>query len=667
MARSVLPISVRIGFKVTGHHGDRPVERFRGLVPAEIGMRASGRHSAVLHRKPYGLGVLKAVVALALWADEPRPAAGQPQPAILIHNVGVTVDENGGTYTQQVWLQAEPTAVVTISAVSGDPTVVTVHPGTLTFTAANYSTRQEVTYTGVDDSILNGAHRSTTVTYTASGGNYAGVSLQDNVIAHDDEPLRFTVAEGRSYTFNLAFVVSYGCTPVVVTPSSSDPGILSTAPATLTWTEQNSGMQQSLTATFHDNNDLGNGRVTLRLPLTRPCDEGPFFQEIIFTVTDNDTGRLTVDARPACSTTVTDMSVTPSKVLVLDPVPSVEVATEYRVIFDGTGSWLEALPIEPGGRSIHLSFGTFAELRNAYAGFSGFEYRLTDHPDVTARCTWEFDDGGDDGGGDDGGGDGGDDGGGDGGDDGGGDDDQPEPTPPAVSLSASPNPVDEGASVTVAAQLSEALTADVSIPLTLTAGTAEAGDYGSLSGITISAGSTSGTGTISTSEDADTDDETFTVAMGILPPLVRAGSPGSVEVTIRDTTQPNRPPAFEAPTYVFELPENENGRINPVALGSVVAADPDGDEVTYALVSDDGASQSPSAVRRAREGSHSSSRPVGADPPLEQENCGWRGFMDKGTTHPPHRGRSTRASTGCRAFPARIRSTGCQRGGDINE
>ena len=71
------------------------------------------------------------------------------------------------------------------------------------------------------------------------------------------------------------------------------------------------------------------------------------------------------------------------------------------------------------------------------------------------------------------------------------------------------------------------------------AGTAEAGDYGPLSSITISSGETSGTGTITTAVDADTDDETFTVALGSsLPTSVEAGSPDSVEVTIDDTTIP---------------------------------------------------------------------------------------------------------------------------------
>ena len=107
---------------------------------------------------------------------------------------------------------------------------------------------------------------------------------------------------------------------------------------------------------------------------------------------------------------------------------------------------------------------------------------------------------------------------------------------PSVSLDASPNPVDEGSAVTVTATLTAVLSADVTIPLTLTAGTAEDGDYGSLPSITINGGATSGTGTVSTTEDADRDDETFMVALGTLPAAVTEGSPSSVEVTIRDTT-----------------------------------------------------------------------------------------------------------------------------------
>ena len=106
---------------------------------------------------------------------------------------------------------------------------------------------------------------------------------------------------------------------------------------------------------------------------------------------------------------------------------------------------------------------------------------------------------------------------------------------PAVTLAASPNPVPEGSDVTVTATLSAALGADVTIPLTLTPGTAEAGDYGALASIAITAGSTTGTGTVTTVRDTDSDDETFTVELGTsLPSSVEAGTPSSVEVRIAD-------------------------------------------------------------------------------------------------------------------------------------
>ena len=56
---------------------------------------------------------------------------------------------------------------------------------------------------------------------------------------------------------------------------------------------------------------------------------------------------------------------------------------------------------------------------------------------------------------------------------------------PKVSLSVDPNPVDEGESVTVTVHLSDALSTDVAIPLTLTSGTAESGDYDSTTPVNL--------------------------------------------------------------------------------------------------------------------------------------------------------------------------------------
>ena len=154
---------------------------------------------------------------------------------------------------------------------------------------------------------------------------------------------------------------------------------------------------------------------------------------------------------------------------------------------------------------------------------------------------------------------------------------QPPPTSPtpvssvSVRLSVSPNPVGEDASATVTAMLSAPLDAAVTIPLVLTAGTAEAGDYGALASITIAANEPSGSGVIAMVPDLDTDDETFTVALGGLPTVVAAGSPESVEVTIADYTQvvvtedistSAEPDGDELPT-AFALDQNYPNPFNP--------------------------------------------------------------------------------------------------------
>ena len=111
-----------------------------------------------------------------------------------------------------------------------------------------------------------------------------------------------------------------------------------------------------------------------------------------------------------------------------------------------------------------------------------------------------------------------------------------EDATPQVTLSAAPNPVAEGSSATVKATLSKAWSANLTIPLSVTAGSAESGDYTAPSSVAIKAGETSGAAALSTADDSDLDDETLTVALGSLPAGIVAGSPSSVAVAIRDKT-----------------------------------------------------------------------------------------------------------------------------------
>ena len=159
-------------------------------------------------------------------------------------------------------------------------------------------------------------------------------------------------------------------------------------------------------------------------------------------------------------------------------------------------------------------------------------------------------------------------------------DDDGQPLLPRASLSVSPNPVAEGQSVTVTVRLSETLSNSVTIPLALASGTAESGDFGALTSITVAGGQTTGEGTISTIEDADEDDETFTVSLGSLPPGVTAGDPSSVEVTIREEDLPPPPPSNNPPTVRATCQPCTVPRGGAVRLRAD-ASDPDGDPISY--------------------------------------------------------------------------------------
>ena len=110
---------------------------------------------------------------------------------------------------------------------------------------------------------------------------------------------------------------------------------------------------------------------------------------------------------------------------------------------------------------------------------------------------------------------------------------------PTVTLSSSPSPVQEGVTVIVKATLSSPATQAMAFPVTVTRGSAEAQDLGTLpTTIRIARGEWRGTANLATRKDDDEDDETFTVALDTanLPSGIVAGAVTSVDVTILDIT-----------------------------------------------------------------------------------------------------------------------------------
>ncbi len=122
-------------------------------------------------------------------------------------NVGITVNIGNGLITKehpttpltdtfQVVLNSQPTANVTLNnIVSTDIGEVTVNPGTLTFTTANWNFAQTVTVTGVDDAAVDGIISVMIDLGTATSGdpNYDAFDPGDVTVFNIDDEAPFEV------------------------------------------------------------------------------------------------------------------------------------------------------------------------------------------------------------------------------------------------------------------------------------------------------------------------------------------------------------------------------------------------------------------------------------------------------------------------------------------
>ena len=174
-----------------------------------------------------------------------------------------------------------------------------------------------------------------------------------------------------------------------------------------------------------------------------------------------------------------------------------------------------------------------------------------------------------------------------------------------VDYGAATYTVTEGGSVTITVTLSAEADRKLEIPITITAGTAETGDY-TVSGLTSGAlafvpGESSKTFEISAQRDNDGDDETVDLGFGsTLPTRVTAGALTASQVTIDDNyrrsgggggggtppvnTRPvNNPPVFNSGT-VDTVSVAENTVADTDIGGPVTAVDSDAnDTLTYSL------------------------------------------------------------------------------------
>ena len=174
---------------------------------------------------------------------------------------------SGESYT--VRLGSQPTATATVTISGHDGTDLTLSTTTLTFTTSNWNTAREVTVTAAQDP--DAADDPTTLTHTATGGDYGDVDRDLPVTVTDDETASIVLSatelepvegdsSGRSYSVRLSHVPTATTTVTVRGHAGTD---LSLDRTSLTFTSSNWNTAQTVTVTASHDDDAVTDRVTL--------------------------------------------------------------------------------------------------------------------------------------------------------------------------------------------------------------------------------------------------------------------------------------------------------------------------------------------------------------------------------------------------------------------
>ena len=301
-------------------------------------------------------------------------------------------DAAGSSYT--VKLATEPLGSVSVTISGHDGADLTLSGTTLTnnqltFTTTNWDTAQTVTIkAGQDD---DGAADTATLTHTASGGDYAGITAELPVTVTDDDSAGIVLSEtdltvtegysaGSSYTVKLATEPSGS---VIVTISGHDGADLTLSGTTLTnnqltFTTTNWDTAQTVTVKAGDDDNADNESETLAhtafggdyvnvtkdLPVSITDDEVPVtvqFGATTYEVVEGETVTVAVTLSadpertvviplthtPQGNTTSTDYSGVPANVTFSTGDMS------QTITFTATQD-----DVDDGGKSVLLAFGT---------------------------------------------------------------------------------------------------------------------------------------------------------------------------------------------------------------------------------------------------------------------------------------------------------------------
>ncbi len=190
------------------------------------------------------------------------PRATLPESGVL---------EDGAAAQLKFWLK--PSHVIPLSSqltvivATSDDTVAALSKTQFTFDSENWKTPQEVRVTPVDDEVDNSEDRTADITFSISrsdgGGHYKNAKLPETITftAEDDDEKSVSLDGESSFTLNEVdgsdtYTVQLATEPtgdVKVTVASSDTGVVTAAPAEITFTDEDWDSAQTVTLTAVDN------------------------------------------------------------------------------------------------------------------------------------------------------------------------------------------------------------------------------------------------------------------------------------------------------------------------------------------------------------------------------------------------------------------------------
>eukprot|EP01059_Diplonema_ambulator_P030329 TRINITY_DN5151_c0_g1_i9.p1 TRINITY_DN5151_c0_g1~~TRINITY_DN5151_c0_g1_i9.p1 ORF type:complete len:6713 (+),score=1239.17 TRINITY_DN5151_c0_g1_i9:1796-20140(+) len=268
---------------------------------------------------------------------------------VTVSTVTGTPTEAGGTAKFSVQLASQPTSTVTIPVSSSDLTEGTVSPASLTFTAATWSTAQDVTITGVDDTIDDGnvAYKIVLGAIISSDVKYNAVDPPDvSVTTIDDDTAGITVTPtsglstteaGGTATFTVV-LLTQPTADVTIPVVSADTTEGIAAPGSLTFTTADWNAARTVTVTGQDD-AVADGNVVYTVNVNPATSSDANYNgikgsDVSMTNTDNDTPGITVTPL-AGVTTEAGGTTTFQVALNTQPTASVTIALTSSDITEG--------------------------------------------------------------------------------------------------------------------------------------------------------------------------------------------------------------------------------------------------------------------------------------------------------------------------------------------